>query len=979
MCAGCGNPNLVHEATSLQVGVQLGPKPVWSDAQVIEQLDSGSHWSGTNLTFGFLTSASGFPYAEKTGFTEFNVAQKATATLAMKLWDDLISPDFTLASNPQTANVKYANTTTDIDYAHAYYPGLSSASGTVWLNSTYGTNSGTNNLTSPVVGQWGFQTYIHETGHALGLNHPGTYNGGSPTYANDAMYMQDSQQYTIMSYFTAANTGADWVASDGRTYYAQTPMLHDVMVLQDIYGAETTTRLGDTVYGFNSNADVALFDFTQNKHPIVCIYDSGGIDTLDFSGWSYSSVINLTPGSFCDTDMMTDNISIAYSAWIENAIGGAGADTLNGNTLANRLDAGAGSDFLSGGGGYDTFVYKLGYGADTITDFSDDRIDLSGISTIVDFGDVSELTAQVGANTVITFSAGNTLTLQNVTVATLTAANFVFNGVSMPVNLAPTAIVLSGTSVAENAAGAAIGSVSVADPNGDTTFTFTLSDARFQVTGAAGAYQLKLANGTSLDFETESQINLTITAKDAGGLSIEKTFIVSVTDKSGVTITGTSGADTINGTRTVSGQGFVSGENDTVFGGNGNDTISALGGNDTLNGNAGNDVLNGDDGNDILTGGAGTDTYNGGNGNDTFAVSGTNDQADIFNGGAGTDTILVTGSSALTLNGFNATTASVEIWQGNGLGVIGTTSNNTFNFSGLVGVTGLSYVDGGSGNDTIVGSNFADDLRGGTGNDTLTGGEGNDVLTGGAGTDIINAGGGDDRIIMAGTDGQSDTIAGGTGTDTVAVTGTSALTLSGFNAAASSIEVWQGNSQAVMGTTGINTFDFSGLQSVSGLRYVDASSGNDTVIGSAFADDLRGGAGNDLLNGGAGNDTLSGGNDADVLIGGLGKDTLSGGSGADTFRFLSVADTGLGANADVISDFSASQVDKIDLTAIDAVAGTGANDAFAYIGGGAFTGVAGQLRFAGGYLSADLDGDQIPDFQIALTNIATLNASSILL
>jgi serralysin len=961
MCAACGNPNMVHEAISVQAGAQAAAKPVWSDAQVINQLDSGSHWSGNDLTYGFLTSASSFPYAEKTGFTEFNAAQKATATLAMKLWDDLITPDFTLSSNPQTANVKYANTTTDIDYAHAYYPGLSSAAGTVWLNSTYGANSGTNNLTSPVVGQWGFQTYIHETGHALGLNHPGTYNGGSPTYANDALYMQDSQQYTIMSYFTAANTGADWVASDGRTYYAQTPMLHDVMVLQDIYGAETTTRLGNTVYGFNSNADVTLFDFTQNKHPIVCIYDSGGIDTLDFSGWSYASVINLTPGSFCDADMMTDNISIAYSAWIENAIGGAGADTINGNTLANRLDGGAGSDILSGGGGYDTFVYKLGYGADTITDFSGDVIDLTGIGTIANFGAVGALAAQVGANTVITFSIGNTLTLQNVTLGTLASANFLFNGVSVPVNLAPTAIALSAASVAENTAGATIGSVAVTDPNGDTAFTFTVSDARFQVTGTAGAYQLKLASGASLDYETESQINLAITAKDVGGLSIEKTFLITVTDKPGVKITGTSGADTINGTRTVSGQGFVTGENDTVSGGNGNDTISALGGNDVLNGDAGNDVLNGDDGNDTLTGGAGTDTYNGGNGDDTFVVSGTNDQSDTFNGGAGTDTILVAGGSVLTLNGFNATTASIEVWQGNGQGVVGTTAANSFNFSGLTGVTGLSYVDGGSGNDTIVGSNVADDLRGGVGNDALTGGEGNDILTGGAGTDTINGGGGDDRIVMAGTDGQSDTIAGGTGTDTIAVTGTGALTLNGFNAAASSIEVWQGNSQAVMGNTGANTFDFSALQSLSGLRYVDAGSGNDTVIGSAFADDLRGGAGNDLL------------------IGGLGKDMLSGGAGADTFRFGAVAETGVGANADTISDFSASQSDKIDLTAIDAIAGTGANDAFAYIGSGAFTGVAGQLRFAGGYLSADLNGDQIPDFQIALTNVATLNASSILL
>ena len=127
------------------------------------------------------------------------------------------------------------------------------------------------------------------------------------------------------------------MADDGRTYYAQTPMLYDVMTIQAMYGAETTTRTGNTVYGFNSNAGVSVFDFTINTHPVVCIYDSAGIDTLDLSGWSYSCVINLAPGSFSNCDMMTYNISIAYGAQIENGIGGGGADTLTGNDLANEL------------------------------------------------------------------------------------------------------------------------------------------------------------------------------------------------------------------------------------------------------------------------------------------------------------------------------------------------------------------------------------------------------------------------------------------------------------------------------------------------------------------------------------------------------------------------------------------------------------------------------------------------------------------
>ena len=300
-------------------------KPVWTNVQIIDQLDSGNHWSGTNLTYGFPTNANWTPYGEKNGFSPLNATQQTVATLAIKMWDQLIVPNFTLAADGTTANIKYSNTTTSISYAHAYYPGGGwPDAGSVWFNPLYGANSGTNNLVTPTLGQWGFTAFIHETGHASGVNHPGTYNGGSPTYANDALYAQDFQQYTVMSYFDADDTGADWVASDGKLYFAQTPMMDDILAIQAMYGADLTTRVGNNTYGFNANVDLWLFDFTQNAHPVVCIYDAGGIDTLNLSGWNTACVINLAPGSFSNADMMTYNISIARNTWIENAVGGGG-------------------------------------------------------------------------------------------------------------------------------------------------------------------------------------------------------------------------------------------------------------------------------------------------------------------------------------------------------------------------------------------------------------------------------------------------------------------------------------------------------------------------------------------------------------------------------------------------------------------------------------------------------------------------------
>ncbi len=159
--------------------------------------------------------------------------------------------------------------------------------------------------------------------------------------------------------------------------------------------------------------------------------------------------------------------------------------------------------------------------------------------------------------------------------------------------------------------------------------------------------------------------------------------------------------------------------------------------------------------------------------------------------------------------------------------------------------------------------------------------------------------------------------------------------------------------------------------------------GADVLIGDEGADLLNGGAGNDMLSGGSGNDRLLGGNGLDWLAGGagndrlegnLGRDTLAGGGGADRFIYNALSDSGpLPGGRDAILDFSAAQGDRIDLSRIDAVAGTLAtDDAFTFIGNKAFTpGVAGQLRYEpapGGFrVFADVNGDASADFSLLLS------------
>ncbi|MFM7785838.1 MAG: M10 family metallopeptidase, partial [Gammaproteobacteria bacterium] len=334
----------------------------WSIDEVETQLDSDRQWSGGTITVAFPAFSSGMvgsdSEGELAGFRATTAAQQATMRLALQTWDDLIAPDFQFVNG--NSNLEFGFSNTMSGFAHAYFPTV----GSIWFSGAY--TSGENNLASPGVGDYGFMTYVHEIGHALGLNHMGNYNGNGSWNPSS---FQDSTVLSVMSYFgpsgpyrSSDNAQADWTNASGITRSAQTPMLNDVYVIQRMYGVSTTTRSGDTVYGFGTNITgtvSAIYDFTRNADPILTIFDSGGNDTLDLSGWRTNSDIRLEAGFYSSGNAMTNNIAIAYNTTTENAVGGAGSDRITGNAVANRLDGGAGDDRLIGGDGNDT----LGGGA----------------------------------------------------------------------------------------------------------------------------------------------------------------------------------------------------------------------------------------------------------------------------------------------------------------------------------------------------------------------------------------------------------------------------------------------------------------------------------------------------------------------------------------------------------------------------------------------------------------------------------------
>ncbi|WP_231423729.1 M10 family metallopeptidase C-terminal domain-containing protein [Pseudomonas sp. Leaf59] len=215
---------------------------------------------------------------------------------------------------------------------------------------------------------------IHEIGHSLGLEHP------------QGHYPENNKTHTAMSYTThwlerPDEKGLRWSASTA------TPMMGDIAGVQDLYGANHNTRKGNTTYGFNANAGRDYYSLASSRDlAAFCVWDNGGNDTLDFSGYGQDQNINLNAESLSDVGDRKGNVSIAKGVVVENAIGGSGHDVLTGNQVGNRMTGEAGGDILYGGGGADTFVYNRASDSppqnpDMLNDFVSgvDKIDLSRV------------------------------------------------------------------------------------------------------------------------------------------------------------------------------------------------------------------------------------------------------------------------------------------------------------------------------------------------------------------------------------------------------------------------------------------------------------------------------------------------------------------------------------------------------------------------------------------------------------------------
>ena len=755
--------------------------------------------------------------------------------------------------------------------------------GDIWINEDF--TLGWSDPTEQYSPQ--FWSLLHELGHSLGLK-------GDDLLSSSV----DSQQFTIMSYNLLDGMDPSGSSNDA---YASSLQLLDIAAIQAIYGANTSTRSGNTTYkdgqGFGDSVSDAF---------IYTIWDGAGEDTIDASGYADKVIINLNDGEFSSigkaadssysgsrgTGLADNNVAIAFGAEIENAIGTAYADTLIGNALSNELvggsgsdvlDGGAGNDILNGGKKADTYIFELGDGSDQIIDEWDSKNHYefgAGISA-------QDITYdQQGDDLVLTINQHDSLTLSDFFLETdIVEEVFEFSGSTDLKLLSRSTGSLYGT--AEN----------------DIMFSkSTLSTTQ----GLGGDDLIFGSSGNDIIFGDTDKVP-------------------EYYDIGNDTLYGGDGDDSVHG-----GLGA-----DKVYGGAGNDLISAAGG-----------YLYGEDGNDTLRvgrNGYGSSLTNyayGGDGNDYFDTRGNQD---FMWGGLGNDKYEVDtlsqvmstiyeegGTDDRIVAAFDSSDAVVSL-QGNSLllesAIDGTDLTLVVDFAlstgnqlekiqfsdGVFAVSALlsNTIFGTAGNDTLSGSALDEIILGFEGDDILVGNAGNDTIDGGDGFDTVDfsssgavtvnlqsqsASDGTDIDVLRNIelvlgsgyndsltgDGSDNSFIGGSGDDTI--DGGDGIDTVDYSSASDAVSVDLGNSVA--------TDDGEGdVDTLTNIENVIGSDYEDTIIGNGLANELHGGDGDDTLRGGDGDDVLYGGDGNDNLYGDGGSDTLYGEAGHDYLNGKELADT----------------------------------------------------------------------------------------
>jgi serralysin len=558
---------------------------------------------------------------------------------------------------------------------------------------------------------------MHEIGHALGLKHGHEADEDTNFPALPTEF--DSIEFSIMTYREFIGDDASGYDDAAPGHYAQTPMMLDIQALQYLYGADFTTRSGDTTYRWDQQGRYFINGTqqwnTQSNVIFLTIWDGGGTDTYDFTDFTTNESIDLAPGSWSNLGtqlaQLGPNLGIdpnhtargnVFNAFmfnnnskslIENAVGGTGNDTISGNLADNLLDGGGGNDDILGLIGNDTLVGGTG---------EDELFGGNGNDTLNGGAGADLLNGGADFNTAVYASPGGDT-------VTITPVGNPANGrwdVTGPAQAAGDILAHIGAFkfgngndniTLNNRDGATTLWINGSGGNDTITGSNGVTDKDF-IEGGAGSDVIEVRRGafevyggtTAKDGSLADNDLLILDRSDYGGLY----FFFRLSDASsplGFFNELTEGSKARGIARIdYTGSDFV-------------DDINGGIGNDTLRGGGGNDNFSAGDGNDLLIGGEGTDGLSGGEGNDTI-IGGPGDN--IF-GFGGDDSIQAGGTSAL-----------------------GGEGNDT-----IIGGAADERYEGGGDNDLLLGRAGDDQLVGGLGRDTLEGGAGADIIAGNEGID----------------------------------------------------------------------------------------------------------------------------------------------------------------------------------------------------------------------------------------------------
>lgn len=812
-----------------------------SGTQNLDALLSGVRWGDGRISFGFPSTGSSYgPYAwnldhdnnpntpaisvnETVGFSALNATQQQAARDAfhqVSLITNYTTAEWTPAENGDVRLAMSSTRSPGNTTAYAAYPDDTGTAGTepqdgdAWFNPT--------DYNTPRLGTYAYQTFFHEIGHAIGLKHGHEAdNGNTNVLSSD----RDSLEFSTMTYraYVGHPGSGGYGVADG--HYPQSYMMWDIQALQHMYGPSYRTYAGDNTYRFDPvngqmTTDIEGFgvpmDSADNPVNVLfrTVWDGGGIDTYDFSGYGSNRQmrIDLAPGSWTDVDADSDyqaadlnNPDGSFArgqvfnallfnndtrSLIENAIGGAGDDWIKGNQANNRLEGRAGNDTLEGFDGHDTLDQGGGGGGLYGGNGNDYMIAGDG-GEVVDGGndfdtvDYSRSTSEIQIDTTIgKVLGGNAWNDTLVSIESIVGTayddqirmgagnNQLWGG--------------GGNDVLAGGAGADY------------------------MDGGAGHDSAKFDSAVNLNFATG--VHSGEAAGDGFG-SIER-------------YVGSEQVDTMVAHPSIAVE-FAGGD-----------------GNDTLVGSNLNDWLQGGRGEDVLSGGGGVDIV-------SYADAPNAIIAELYMKDATHDGKITAGEW-----GYD-TLIDIEGVEGSSFAdtLLGDSDANR-----LIGGGGDDRIEGREGADTLEGGIGNDSMDGGTGGDTLYGGAGNDLLDGGTGNNVLRGEGGDDVFVVgAGV----DVLDGGEGRDTMLFT---RATIADWQAGVLDADVgfdswlaWE----AIQGSVGADRirtnswgFDIE-LRGGGGNDVLACGNGNDTLRGEAGADWITGGLGIDLLAGGDGDDHFS--------------------------------------------------------------------------------------------------------------------------